>query len=43
MSLITGKYFPGKESLVECLSYLVDEDYLTRQDRKIELMTAAIS
>jgi len=43
MALISGKYFNGKEKVVECLAFLVSEDYLASEARKIAFLQVAIS
>ena len=43
MSLINTKYFNGKERLIECFTFLVSEEYLTKEERKLNFLTVAIS
>ena len=33
--LINGKYFNSKERLVDCFAFLVQEEYIQSDDRKV--------
>ena len=43
MALVNGKYFNSKEKLVECFAFLVAEDYVQSDDRKVQFLQIAIS
>ena len=43
MALVNGKYFNGKERLIECFSFLVNEEYMTSEERKLSFLQVAIS
>ena len=38
MSLVNGKYFIGKEKVVECFAFLMHEDFLAKEDRKLTFL-----
>ena len=43
MTLVNGKYFNGKEKVVECFAFLMHEDFLAKEDRKLTFLSVALS